>query len=161
MAAGERRRGTRALSSRQGVTCDLLIKGGDVLDPARALDGPLDIAIAGGRIAALESDISPDRARRTIEVRGASRRILPGLIDVHTHVAYGATTRGVGLDCCEPDQVGVLSGVTTVVDTRSVGQTNIEVFYAHIRPRSRTRIIRLGKSTCVAPTTQLSAAQRT
>jgi len=102
---------------------EVVIKGGHVLDPAQGLDGPLDLAIAGGRIAALESDISPDRARRTIEVRGASRRILPGLIDVHTHVAYGATTQGVGLDCCEPDQVGVLSGVTTVVDTGSVGVT--------------------------------------
>jgi len=123
------------------VTFDLLIKGGHVLDPAQGLDGPFDIAIAGGRIEALESDISPDRSRRTIEVRGASRRILPGLIDVHTHVAYGATTRGVGLDCCEPDQVGVLSGVTTVVDTGSVGVTNIGVFDAHLRPRSRTRVI--------------------
>src|SRR5205814_2342950 len=63
------------------------------------------------------------------------------LIDLHTHVAAGATTAGVGLDCSEPDLVGVYSGVTTVVDTGSVGVTNVGVFDAHIRPASKTRII--------------------
>jgi dihydroorotase len=120
---------------------DLLIKGGHVLDPGEGLDGPLDIAIADGRIAALEPDIPPERARRTIQVRGANRRVVPGLIDLHTHTAFGATTPGVGLDCCEPDQVGVRSGVTTLVDTGSVGVTNIGVFGTHLQPRSRTRVL--------------------
>src|SRR6266550_366068 len=99
---------------------DLLIKGGHVLDPGQGLDGPLDIAISGGRIVALEAEISSSEAKQTIRVRGANRYVSPGLIDLHTHVAAGATTRGIGLDCCDPDQVGVRSGVTTVVDTGSV-----------------------------------------
>jgi dihydroorotase len=119
----------------------LLIKGGHVLDPGQGLDGQFDIAITAGRIAAIEPDIPPSQAQRVLEMRGANRRVVPGLIDLHTHVAYGATTPGVGLDCCEPDQVGVRSGVTTVVDTGSVGVTNIGAFDAHIRPSSRTRII--------------------
>ena len=123
------------------MTYDLLIKGGHVLDPGQGLDGRLDIAIAAGRIAAIEPDIPASQAQRTLEIRGANRRVVPGLIDLHTHVAYGATTPGVGLDCCEPDQVGVRSGVTTVVDTGSVGVTNIGAFDAHIRPSSLTRII--------------------
>jgi predicted amidohydrolase len=32
---------------------DLLIKGGPVIDPAQGIDGPRDVALAGGRIAAL------------------------------------------------------------------------------------------------------------
>jgi dihydroorotase len=93
---------------------DLLIKAGHVLDPGEGIDGPLDIAIGGGRIAALGQDIAATEARQTLQVRGDNRYVLPGLIDIHTHVAYGATTNGVGLDCCEPDEVGVYSGVTTI-----------------------------------------------
>jgi dihydroorotase len=126
---------------RIAMSFDLLIKGGHVLDPGQGLDGRLDIAITAGRIAAIEPDLSASQALRTVEIRGANRRVVPGLIDLHTHVAYGATTLGVGLDCCEPDQVDVRSGVTTVVDTGSVGVTNIGAFDAHIRPTSRTRII--------------------
>jgi dihydroorotase len=125
------------------VTYDLLIKGGHVLDPGQSLDGRMDIAITDGRIAALQRDIPPTEAQRTVEIRGDNRYVLPGLIDIHTHVAYGATTPGVGLDCCQPDEVGVYSGVTTVVDTGSVGVTNIGVFENHIKPTSLTRVIAL------------------
>jgi dihydroorotase len=120
---------------------DLLIKGGHVLDPGQGLDGPLDIAISAGQIVALAADIPATQARQTIQVRGANRYVSPGLIDLHTHVAAGATTPGIGLDCCDPDLVGVKSGVTTVVDTGSVGVTNIGVFDAHIRPKAKTRIV--------------------
>ena len=84
---------------------ELLIKGGHVLDPGQGLDGPLDIAISDGRIAAVQSDIPPEQAKQTIQVRGQNRRVLPGLIDMHTHTAFGATTPGVGLECCEPDRL--------------------------------------------------------
>jgi dihydroorotase len=120
---------------------DLLIKGGHVLSPGDDLDGTLDIGISEGRIAAVEPEIPIGEAKQAIEIRGADRYVLPGLIDLHTHTAYGATTPGIGLDCCEPDVVGVESGVTTLVDTGSVGVTNVGVFATHIRPRSRTRIL--------------------
>lgn len=136
---------------------DLLLKGGHVLDPGEGLDGPLDIAITEHRIAALQRDIPSTEARKTVQVRGDNRYVLPGLIDVHTHVAHGATTPGVGLDCCEPDEVGVYSGVTTVVDTGSVGVTNIGVFETHIQPRSKTRVIALVNAGSFALTTPRAA----
>jgi len=120
---------------------DLLIKGGHVLDPGQNLDGRLDIGITDGRIAAIEADIPATEAKRTIEVKGDNRYVSPGLIDIHTHVAYGATTPGVGMGCCDPDQVGVRSGVTTVLDCGSVGVANIGVLSAHVMPRAKTRII--------------------
>jgi dihydroorotase len=123
------------------VKYDLLLKGGHVLDPGHGLDAPLDIGIKDGRIAAIAPDIAASDAGRVVEMHGPNRRVVPGLIDLHTHVARGATTPGVGLDCCEPDVVGVRAGVTTVVDTGSVGVTNIGIFDAHIRPASKTRII--------------------
>lgn len=119
------------------MTYDLLIKG-HVLDPGTGLDGPMDIGITDGRIAAVGPDL--DTAGRVLDVRGQDRYVVPGLIDIHTHVAHGATTAGVGMGCCDPDVVGVGSGVTTLVDAGSVGVANIGVFPAHILPNARTRV---------------------
>jgi dihydroorotase len=120
---------------------DLLIKGGRVLDPGQGLDGRLDIGVTNGRIAAIEADIAATEAKRVIQVRGDNRLVTPGLIDLHTHVAYGATTHGVGMGCCDPDQVGVHAGVTTVLDCGSVGVANIGVLQTHVQPRAKTRIL--------------------
>jgi len=123
------------------MTYDLLVKGGHVLDPGQGLDATLDIAISGGKIIRIASDIPAEEAARVIEVRGAGRHVVPGLIDLHTHVAIGATTEGVGMGSCDPDVIGVHSGVTTVADGGSVGVANVGVFPAHILPRSKTRVI--------------------
>jgi len=120
---------------------DLLIKGGHVLDPGQGLDGTMDIAITGGRITRIAPGIPASDAARVLEVRGAGRHVVPGLIDLHTHVASGAITTGVGMGMCDPDDIGVRSGVTTVVDCGSVGVANLGVFPAHILPKARTRVI--------------------
>src|SRR5581483_10664651 len=120
---------------------DLLIKGGHVLDPGQGLDGRMDIAISGGKIAAIQPEIAASDASRVVEVRGAKRYVVPGLIDVHTHVGYGATTAGVGMGCVDPDVAGVGSGVTTVLDAGSVGIANVGVFGTHLIPRAKTRVI--------------------
>jgi dihydroorotase len=41
---------------------------------------------------------------------------------------------------CDPDDIGVRSGVTTVVDCGSVGVANLGVFPAHILPKASTRV---------------------
>ena len=125
------------------MTYDLLIKGGHVLDPGQDLDAALDIAITGGKIAKIAADIEPEDAARVIEVRGPGRHVVPGLIDLHTHVANGAVTKGVGMGNCDADDIGVRSGVTTVADCGSVGVANLGVFPAHILPKAKTRIITL------------------
>src|SRR3990170_3774252 len=131
---------------------DLLIKGGHVLDPGQGLDTKLDIGVADGIIAAIEPDLDAAEAKRVIEVKGDNRYVVPGLIDLHTHVAYGATTPGVGMGCCDPDQIGVRGGVTTVLDCGSVGVANIGVFAYHIIPRAKTRIIPFVNVGSFAPT---------
>ncbi len=87
------------------VKYDLLVKGGQVLDPGQGLDGKLDIAVADGKISQIAEGIPAEDAARVIEVRGAGRHVVPGLIDLHTHVAHGATTEGVGMGCCHPDSI--------------------------------------------------------
>ncbi len=123
------------------MTCDLLVKGGHVLDPGQGLDGALDIAITAGKITQIGTGLPAEDARTVIEVSGPGRHVVPGLIDMHAHVAYGATTPGVGMGFCDPDAIGVHSGVTTVLDAGSVGVANFGVLEAHVLPKARTRVI--------------------
>jgi dihydroorotase len=120
---------------------DLLLKGGHVLDPGQGLDARLDIAVSKGKIAAIAPDIAAGDAARVLEIHGAGRHVVPGLIDLHTHVASGAITEGVGMGMCDPDDIGVRSGVTTLADAGSVGIANLGVFPAHILPKARTRVV--------------------
>ena len=46
----------------------------------------------------------------------------------------GKGKEGVGMGMCDPDDIGVRSGVTTVADCGSVGVANLGVFPAHILP---------------------------
>ena len=120
---------------------DLLVKADHVLDPGQKLDGQLDIGITNGRITALHADIPASEAKKTIEVRGANRYVVPGLIDLHAHVAVGAMTEGLGLRCVDPDLVGIRAGVTTVVDAGSLSPSNFGPWRAFLVPRTRTRLI--------------------
>src|SRR5262249_37950743 len=89
---------------------DLILQGGHVICPASGIDGVMDVAIAGGKIARVSEGIPPSAAKQTIDVRG--KLVLPGLIDTHAHI-YRYVTGRFGLDA---DMVGVASGVTTLID---------------------------------------------
>ena len=75
-------RGASVLAA--GPKYDLVVKGGRVIDPSVRLDAHRDVAIAGGRIAAVEPSIAADAAE-TLDARG--KLVVPGLIDIHTHAA--------------------------------------------------------------------------
>ena len=99
---------------------DLLIRNGRVIDPLQGIDQVMDVAIAGGRIAALGMNLAESEAAQTLDASG--KLVCPGLIDLHTHVARDLVSLAV-----DPDQAGVLAGVTTVNDAGSVG-------YLHLLP---------------------------
>jgi N-acyl-D-aspartate/D-glutamate deacylase len=61
---------------------DLLIRGGLVIDGRGEPGREADVAVSGGRVAALEPR-SGRAARRVIDARG--QVVAPGLIDIHTH----------------------------------------------------------------------------
>jgi len=113
---------------------DLLIKGGRVIDPAQGIDAVRDVALQDGRVAALEADIAADRAREVIAAK--DRIVVPGLIDLHTHVYWGATSLGV-----LPEPVARRSGATTLVDAGSAGPGNFHGFRAHIIERTPVRVL--------------------
>src|SRR5262245_36055959 len=96
---------------------DLLIKGGEVVDPGGGRGGRLDVAIKRDRIAALDRDIPVEAAFQVIDASG--QYVTPGLVDLHTHVYHHATFWGI-----DPDPVAARSGVTTWLDVGSAGAFN-------------------------------------
>ena len=72
---------------------DLIIKGGRVIDTLERIDGIRDVAIANGRIAAVEANIAADAAQ-TIDARG--KIVTAGMIDIHTHCGRDGRRRGAG-----------------------------------------------------------------
>ena len=68
---------------------DLILRGGRVIDPACDLDATCDVGFAGGRVAAVAPRIT-DKATDERDVAGAI--VMPGMIDLHTHVYWGGTS---------------------------------------------------------------------
>jgi len=120
---------------------DLLLKGGHVIDAASKLDAVRDIAIQGGKIAAVAADIPSSEARKTIDVRGLY--VTPGLVDIHVHVYAGTGMRDAysGDHSVYPDGFTFRSGVTTVVDAGSSGWRNFPDFKERVIDRSKTRVL--------------------
>jgi dihydroorotase len=61
----------------------MAIRGGHVVDPANGVDGPRDVAVAGGRIAAVAEEVDPTQACAVHDARG--RLVLPAVIDTEVH----------------------------------------------------------------------------
>ena len=112
---------------------DLLIKGGRVIDPAQKVDGVLDVAINGQKIALVAKDISPAEGRQVLNAKG--KIVTPGLIDMHCHIFD--SIHGISI---EPDIAGVKQGVTTVADGGSTGQATFRAFLKYIIPPSKSAV---------------------
>jgi len=114
---------------------DLIVKGGRVIDPSLRLNAIRDVAITGGRIAAIEADIAADAAE-VIDATG--KVVLPGLIDLHTHYARNE----------EGPLVGLAGGVTGWVDAGSAGADQIDdmVAFARSAPQPARMLINIGRA---------------
>ena len=86
------------------MSYDLLVKGGFVIDPAQGIEEEMDVAISNGRIAEVAKSIS--NAKKVIDA--SEKVVVPGLIDLHTHLYKYVTLWGVDADA---DCLG--KGVTT------------------------------------------------
>ena len=112
---------------------DLILKGGRVIDPANGRDEITDIGFADGKVAALGADL-PLRGSLQTDVQGLI--VVPGLIDLHTHVYWGGTSLGV-----DAQIVAERSGTTTFVDAGSAGPGNFAGFRRHVIEPSPFRIV--------------------
>jgi dihydroorotase len=112
---------------------DLVIKGGDVLDPSQSLRGKRDIGIRWGVVEAIETDIPATRALKTIDASG--RLVTPGLIDLHAHVyPYGSA---IGIPA---DELAQFQCTTTLVSAGDAGVNNLAALRRYIVAQSRARI---------------------
>ena len=112
---------------------DLVIKGGDVLDPSQSLRGKRDIGIRWGTIEAVENDIPAARAAKTIDAGG--KLVTPGLIDLHSHVfPYGSA---IGIPA---DELAQFQCTSTVVSAGDAGVNNVAALRRYIVAQSRARI---------------------
>jgi dihydroorotase len=126
----------------QSPKFDLLLKGGHVIDPKNGVDAVMDVAIRADRIAAINANLSPSDASKTIDV--SNLYVTPGLVDIHVHVFVGAPAGIVGAeedDNVYPDQTCLRVGVTTVVDAGGAGWRMFPVFRRSIIDRSKTRVL--------------------
>ena len=117
------------------ATRDLVVRGGRVLDPALHLDAVRDVAIADGRIAAVEANV-PAGAADVVDARG--RYVVPGLIDVHTHYARDAEGPAICLE----------DGVTAWVDAGSAGADAIDgqAEIARAAPQQGRILVNIGRA---------------
>ena len=119
----------------------LLIKNGRVIDPASGHDGPSDVLIEDGRIAALRQHL--DRA--DVPVFDATGLVLaPGFIDMHVHLrepgiehsetietgALAAAAGGFTSICCMPNTLPVNDNatVTSYIIERARNGAVVNVF---------------------------------
>jgi dihydroorotase len=112
---------------------DLLIKGGEVLDPSQNLRGRRDIGIRWGVIEAVEPDIPADRALKVLSVGG--KLVTPGLVDLHSHVYPYGSAMGIPADELLPFQ-----GTTTMVSAGDAGANNFAAFRRYVVGQTRTRL---------------------
>jgi len=122
------------LNSQPEVPYDLLLKGGQVIDPKRGTMQLADVAIAGERIARVERDIPPAQAKQVLPVQGYY--VTPGLIDMHVHVFPCHFDWSLVADAHS-----FRSGVTTMVDAGSGGVANFQDFLQSVVEKSKTRVL--------------------
>jgi dihydroorotase len=103
------------------------------------MDRTADVAVRGGKIAAILPNIPPSSAADTIDAQG--KLVVPGLIDVHMHAR----------DAQLPPSEVLSTGVTSMVDGGSRGADNIDELIAIARSapnrlRLLLNIARLGNN---------------
>src|SRR6516162_9379619 len=112
---------------------DLVIRGGEVLDPSQSLRAKRDVGIRWGVVEAVEDSIPAERALKSIDASG--KLVLPGLVDLHCHVyPYGSA---IGIPA---DELVQFQGTTTVVSAGDAGVNNLAALRRFIVAQTRARI---------------------
>jgi len=109
----------------RGGKMDLVIRNGRVINPAEGIDSVLDVGISGNEVVSVSPKVEAPSTAEVIDASGCL--VLPGLIDLHTHVNFGGGPWGIN-----PDELGPRTGVTTMVDAGSTGAGNFNGLYQHV-----------------------------
>ena len=117
------------------ATCDTVLKGGVVIDPATGRNGRFDVGILAGRISAIEPTLATGGGTKVIDVAG--KLVIAGMIDTHAHV-YEHVTGKFGLNA---DMVGVRSATTTVIDQGGPSCMTIRGFRHFVAEPASSRVL--------------------
>ena len=109
---------------------DLIIRGGAVYDGTGRPARWADVAVSGGKIAAVEP-LPQAQAARVIDARG--KWVTPGFIDIHRHADAAAFRPGFG-------ELELRQGLTTIVNGNCglscapVGPENLPAILSYLEP---------------------------
>ncbi len=114
------------------VSDTILISNGRLLSAVDNYhDAPLDIVVSDGVIKEIGTDL---KSSSLPEIDAAGGIVSPALIDLHTHIYWGATSLGVNAE-----HVASRSGTGTFVDAGSAGAGNFLGFREFIAKNSDLR----------------------
>ena len=118
----------------------ILLRNGRIIDPANGIDEVGDVLVAGGEVRKVGSVPTP-AAAQVVDVTGAL--VVPGLIDIHTHLYSGSSPLGF-----DPSAFSFRDGVTTVVDAGTAGAYGVQGLLSEvIRPSAGRALAFLNLST--------------
>jgi dihydroorotase len=110
---------------------DLVITGAHVIDPASGTDRVTSVAIKDDLFAAVGDGIDPSQAERVIDASG--HYLSPGWFDMHVHVYSN-------LAFSDPDTIGVLHGVTTMIDAGGSGVWTYQDYREYWEGQCKTEV---------------------
>jgi dihydroorotase len=111
---------------------DIVLRGGRVIDPANNINGTMDVAVSGNRVAAVAAHIADGQARKVVDVSGFI--VVPGLVDLHAHVfGYEGSL--------SPDDTALPAGTTTICDAGGSGWRTFDEFRRTVIEKSATRVL--------------------
>jgi dihydroorotase len=126
----------------QAQAYNLVIKGGQVIDPKSGINEVMDVAVLDGKIANVAKNIDASNAKQVINAKGMI--VAPGLIDIHGHVFAGTQLdRGLsdGNSALMPDGYTFRVGVTTIVDCGGAGWKSFPTFKKNVIDVAQTRVL--------------------
>jgi allantoinase len=115
---------------------DLLFKNLRVVRPGAAAPERLDLAVSGGKIAALGAELPASLGRSVVDGKG--RLAFPGVVDAHTHVGI---YRPLEVDAETESRAAAMGGVTTLLSYMRTGQYYLDKGgpYAEVLPEILAR----------------------
>ena len=123
-------------------TYDIVIKGGQLIDPKNNINELMDIAVKDGKVALIAKNIDEKEGIQVVNAQGLY--VIPGLVDIHVHVFYGTNTDQQYMDgpnAVVPDGFTFRVGVTTIVDAGSSGWRTFPAFKRQTIDKSQTRVL--------------------
>lgn len=121
-----------------------LITNAHILDPSCGRDEFGELVIRDTKIVPA---LDGEQNVQVIDAKG--NLVIPGLIDFHTHIAFGLGDAGI-----HADLMTLPNGITAAVDAGSTGTAAFEGFVRHVIPANETTIKAFMNVTPIGVTTE-------